>query len=102
MVGRYYEDYDEGETIEHEKRRTVSESDNQRFCDMTMNQQPLHLDGEFAGESPLTSRSPNWLSPANSLSRWSGCWFIVISQKRWLSLSLTVRRFSCSMVSPSS
>jgi acyl dehydratase len=61
MVGRYYEDYDEGETIEHEKRRTVSESDNQRFCDMTMNQQPLHLDGEFAGESQFGERLVNGL-----------------------------------------
>ncbi|MDX1748363.1 MAG: MaoC family dehydratase, partial [Halobacteriales archaeon] len=43
MTGLYYEEFEVGETIEHEKRRTVSEADNQRFCDLTMNQQPLHL-----------------------------------------------------------
>jgi len=51
MTGRYYEEFEVGETIEHGKRRTVSESDNQRFCDMTMNQQPLHLDAEFAADT---------------------------------------------------
>jgi len=61
MVGRYYEDYDEGETIEHDKHRTVSEADNQRFCDMTMNQQPLHLDTEFAGERQFGERLVNGL-----------------------------------------
>lgn len=61
MVGRYYEEFEIGETIEHEKRRTVSESDNQRFCDMTMNQQPLHLDREFAAETQFGKRLVNGL-----------------------------------------
>ncbi len=61
MVGRYYEEFEIGETIEHEKRRTISESDNQRFCDMTMNQQPLHLDREFAGETQFGRRLVNGL-----------------------------------------
>jgi acyl dehydratase len=59
MPGRYYEEFEVGETIEHEKRRTVSESDNQRFCDMTMNQQPLHLDAEFAAETQFGERLVN-------------------------------------------
>ncbi|XVH31211.1 MaoC family dehydratase [Haloferacaceae archaeon DSL9] len=59
MVGRYYEEFAIGETIEHEKRRTISESDNQRFCDMTMNQQPLHLDAEFASETRFERRLVN-------------------------------------------
>lgn len=29
MTGRYYEEFEVGETIEHEKRRTISERDNQ-------------------------------------------------------------------------
>lgn len=61
MPGLYYGEFEVGETIEHAKRRTVSESDNQRFCDMTMNQQPLHLDGEFAAESQFGERVVNGL-----------------------------------------
>ncbi|AUG48962.1 molybdenum cofactor biosynthesis protein [Haloarcula taiwanensis] len=61
MTGRYYEEFEVGETIEHEKRRTVSERDNQQFCDMTMNQQPLHLDAEFAAETEFGERLVNGL-----------------------------------------
>ncbi|GAA0279436.1 MaoC family dehydratase [Halobacterium noricense] len=61
MTGRYYEEFDVGETIEHEKRRTVSEADNQRFCDLTMNQQPLHLDAEFAADTQFGERVVNGL-----------------------------------------
>lgn len=61
MTGRYYEEFSVGETIRHEKRRTISEADNQSFCDMTMNQQPLHLDAEFAGESQFEERVVNGL-----------------------------------------
>jgi acyl dehydratase len=59
MPGLYYEEFEVGETIEHERRRTVSESDNQRFCDMTMNQQPLHLDEAFAAETQFGERLVN-------------------------------------------
>jgi len=61
MPGKFYEDFEEGETIVHDKRRTISESDNQRFCDLTMNQQPLHLDGEFAAETQFGERVVNGL-----------------------------------------
>jgi acyl dehydratase len=61
MVGRYYEGFSEGDRIEHDRRRTVSESDNQRFCDMTMNQQPLHLDAEFAAGTAFGERVVNGL-----------------------------------------
>ena len=61
MTGRYYEEFEVGETIEHEKRRTISERDNQQFCDMTMNQQPLHLDAEFAAETEFGERLVNGL-----------------------------------------
>jgi len=61
MPGLYYEEFTVGETIEHGRRRTVSESDNQRFCDMTMNQQPLHLDAEFAAETRFGERLVNGL-----------------------------------------
>ena len=61
MAGLYYEGFTEGETIEHDRRRTVSESDNQRFCDLTMNQQPLHLDADFAAETTFGERVVNGL-----------------------------------------
>ena len=61
MAGRYYEEFEVGETIEHGKRRTVSEADNQAFCDMTMNQQPLHLDAEFAEGTQFGERLVNGL-----------------------------------------
>jgi acyl dehydratase len=61
MPGRYYEEFDVGETIEHDKRRTVSEADNQQFCDVTMNQQPLHLDAEFAADTQFGERLVNGL-----------------------------------------
>ncbi|WP_435093796.1 MaoC family dehydratase [Halorubrum sp. N11] len=61
MPGRYYEEFAVGETIEHAKRRTISEADNQRFCDMTMNQQPLHLDGDFAEGTQFGERLVNGL-----------------------------------------
>ncbi|MBV0900890.1 MaoC family dehydratase [Haloarcula salina] len=61
MAGKYYEAFTPGESIAHEKRRTVSESDNQRFCDLTMNQQPLHLDAEFAAETQFGERLVNGL-----------------------------------------
>jgi len=61
VTGRYFEEFEVGETIEHERRRTISESDNQRFCDMTMNQQPLHLDAEFAADTEFGERVVNGL-----------------------------------------
>ncbi|MFP8889228.1 MaoC family dehydratase [Natrialbaceae archaeon A-CW2] len=59
MSGLYYEEFEIGEPIEHERRRTISESDNQRFCDMTMNQQPLHLDETFAADTQFGERLVN-------------------------------------------
>ena len=61
MGGLYYEAFTEGETIRHERRRIISESDNQRFCDLTMNQQPLHLDDAFAAETTFGERVVNGL-----------------------------------------
>ena len=59
MTGLYYEEFTVGETIEHDKQRTISEADNQQFCDMTMNQQPLHLDAEFAADTQFGERIVN-------------------------------------------
>jgi len=61
MSGLYYEEFEVGTAIGHDKRRTITESDNQRFCDMTMNQQPLHLDAAFAAETDFGERVVNGL-----------------------------------------
>jgi len=61
MTGLYYEDFEVGQTIEHDRRRTITESDNQQFCDMTMNQQPLHLDAAFAADTQFGERLVNGL-----------------------------------------
>jgi len=51
MAGRFFEDWAIGDTIEHEIRRTVTETDNLLFSTMTHNPQPLHLDAEAARAS---------------------------------------------------
>ena len=51
MAGRYYDDWSIGDRIEHEIRRTVTETDNLLFSTMTHNPQPLHLDIEAAKAS---------------------------------------------------
>jgi acyl dehydratase len=61
MPGLYYEEFEVETTIEHRRRRTISESDNQRFCDMTMNQQPLHLDEAFTADTQFGERLVNGL-----------------------------------------
>jgi acyl dehydratase len=61
MPGKYYGEFEVGETIEHDRRRTITEADNQRFCDLTMNQQPLHLDAAFAADTQFGERLVNGL-----------------------------------------
>ena len=51
MAGRFYDDWTVGDTIVHEVRRTVTETDNLLFTVMTHNPQPLHLDAEAARAS---------------------------------------------------
>jgi acyl dehydratase len=51
MAGRYYDDWTLGDTLAHEIRRTVTETDNLLFSTMTHNPQPLHLDAEAAKAS---------------------------------------------------
>lgn len=48
MAGKWFEELPIGTIVEHDVRRTVTETDNVLFTTMTMNPQPLHLDAEFA------------------------------------------------------
>jgi acyl dehydratase len=51
MAGRWFEEWQVGDRIAHEIRRTVTETDNLLFSTMTHNAQPLHLDREAAKAS---------------------------------------------------
>jgi len=51
MAGRHYDEWQIGERIIHDIRRTVTETDNLLFSTMTHNPQPLHLDAEAARAS---------------------------------------------------
>ena len=51
MAGKFFDEWVVGERIEHDIRRTVTETDNLLFSTMTHNPQPLHLDVEAAKAS---------------------------------------------------
>ena len=51
MAGRYFDQWSVGDRLEHEIRRTVTETDNLLFSVMTHNPQPLHIDAEAAKAS---------------------------------------------------
>lgn len=51
MAGKFFEEWQVGDTLTHEIRRTVTETDNLLFSTMTHNPQPLHIDAEAARAS---------------------------------------------------
>jgi acyl dehydratase len=51
MAGRFYDAWQIGDRVEHELRRTVTETDNLLFSTLTHNTQPLHIDAEAARAS---------------------------------------------------
>ena len=51
MAGKYFDEWTIGDTLTHDIRRTVTETDNLLFTVMTHNPQPLHLDIEAAKAS---------------------------------------------------
>jgi len=56
MSGKYFEDLEVGQRIQHPRGRTVTEMDNVLFSALTMNTQPLHLDEEFSKETQFGQR----------------------------------------------
>jgi acyl dehydratase len=48
MAGRTFEQWNVGDRIAHDLRRTVTEADNLLITALTHNPQPLHLDAEYA------------------------------------------------------
>jgi len=51
MAGRWFDEWAVGDSLQHEIRRTVTETDNLLFSTMTHNPQPLHIDLEAAKAS---------------------------------------------------
>lgn len=51
MAGLYLEEFSTGQVFQHELRRTITESDNMLFSNMTLNPQPLHIDFDFASRT---------------------------------------------------
>jgi len=50
-MGRYYEDFAVGDTYKHWPGRTITAADNTWFTLLTMNQNPIHFDEEYAKKS---------------------------------------------------
>jgi len=50
-MGRYFEDFAVGDTYKHWPGRTISAADNTWFTLLTMNQNPIHFDEEYAKKS---------------------------------------------------
>lgn len=49
--GRDFESFSVGAIYRHAVRKTITESDNNLFCLLTMNHHPVHLDQDYAGKS---------------------------------------------------
>mgnify|MGYP001165455004 CR=1 FL=1 len=50
QFGRFINDFKVGEIYKHSVTKTITESDNNLFCLLTMNHHPLHLDREYAAK----------------------------------------------------
>ncbi len=48
--GRYYEEFEVGDVYKHWPSKTITEAQDQLFCDLTMNHHPLHSDRWYAEE----------------------------------------------------
>ena len=51
MPGRYFDEWQIGDTVAHAVTRTITETDNLLFSTLTHNPQPLHIDAEAAKAS---------------------------------------------------
>ena len=49
--GRFFHEFKVGDVYDHWPCKTVTESDNNLFCLLTMNHHPVHLDGDYAMRS---------------------------------------------------
>ena len=54
--GRYYEDFEVGDVYKHPYGRTVTETDNVWFTNLTMNLNPMHFNEAYAAETEFGER----------------------------------------------
>ena len=54
--GRYYEDFSVGDVYKHPYGRTVTETDNVWFTNVTMNLNPMHFNEAYAAETEFGER----------------------------------------------
>ncbi|WP_440009791.1 MaoC family dehydratase [Halomicrococcus sp. SG-WS-1] len=54
--GRYYEDFDVGDIYKHPYGRTVTETDNVWFTNVSMNLNPMHFNEAYAAETEFGER----------------------------------------------
>ena len=59
MAGKYFDDLEIGMVINHPIGRTLTEMDNVLFSSLTMNNQPLHLNEDFAQNTQFGARIVN-------------------------------------------
>jgi acyl dehydratase len=55
--GRYFEDFEPGDTFKHWPGKTITEFDDHLFCMMTMNHHPLHTNVYFAEHESVQKRN---------------------------------------------
>jgi len=51
--GRFFEDFEVGDVYEHPYGRTITDTDNIWFTNMTLNTNPLHFDYVYAARTPF-------------------------------------------------
>lgn len=51
MAGLFLHEFEQGQVFQHSLRRSITESDNMLFSNMTLNPQPLHIDFDFASRT---------------------------------------------------
>jgi len=61
MTGLFFEDFQVGDHFAHKGKHTITEAENLAFCAMTENNQPLHVDKDFARQSAYGRRIVNGL-----------------------------------------
>ena len=54
--GKYFEQLEAGQKFEHWPGRTITEYDDTLFCMLTMNHHPLHIDANYAENTPFKQR----------------------------------------------
>ena len=56
QFGRCFEEFEVGAVYKHWPGRTITEYDDTLFCMLTMNHHPLHIDADFAENTPFKQR----------------------------------------------